>query len=236
MPVIHTHDIVSTDTPGCPPGATAYHLGVTDYARQERRRLADLLLQVGPDAPTLCTGWTTRDLAAHLVVRERRPDAMVGNLIPPLAGHGEHVRLAKAARPYSEVVWEVRNPPWWSPLSNPLTDELANALEFFIHHEDVRRGRPGWEPRVLDAGQRAAIWRAVKFTARVGLRRLHIPVLVCAPGLGQVTIGDAPSRATLSGDPGELALFVSGRQRASRVDVEAPLETAELLRTADLSA
>jgi uncharacterized protein (TIGR03085 family) len=170
----------------------------------------------------------------HLVVRERRPDAMVSNLIPALAGHGEHIRLAKAARPYSEVVWEVRNPPWWSPLSNPLTNELANGLEFFIHHEDVRRGSPGWEPRVLDAGQRAAIWRAVKFTARIGLRRLHIPVLLRAPGLGQVTIGGDPPWATLSGDPGELALFVSGRQRASRVDVEAPPATAELLRTADL--
>jgi uncharacterized protein (TIGR03085 family) len=117
-----------------------------------------------------------------------------------------------------------------------LTDELANALEFFIHHEDVRRGRPGWEPRVLDAGQRAAIWRAVRFTARVGLRRLHIPVLVRAPGLGEVTVGGGPPQATLSGDPGELALFVSGRQCACRVDVEAPPETAELLRTADLRA
>ncbi|MGD0448569.1 MAG: maleylpyruvate isomerase family mycothiol-dependent enzyme [Candidatus Dormibacteria bacterium] len=40
---------------------------------QERRELCDLLIQVGPDAPTLCEGWTTSDLAAHLVLRERFP-------------------------------------------------------------------------------------------------------------------------------------------------------------------
>jgi uncharacterized protein (TIGR03085 family) len=198
---------------------------VTDYARRERRDLADLLLAVGPDEPTLCAGWTTRDLAAHLVVRERQTFAA-------LLRRTERARLAKAARPYPEVVGEVRNPPWWSPLSNPLTDELVNAVEFFIHHEDVRRGRPGWEPRELDDGQRRALWRTVKFTARLGLRKLHVPVLVEAPGLGSVTIGDGAPGTTLTGEPGELALFVSGRQRAARVDVTG--DAAETLRTAAL--
>jgi uncharacterized protein (TIGR03085 family) len=207
---------------------------VTDYARRERRQLADLLLDTGPDAPTLCAGWTTRDLAAHLVVRERRPDAVATRLIPPLAGHAERVRRELAARPYAEVVALVRTPPWWSPLSNPLTDELFNGLEFFIHHEDVRRARPGWAPRPLDPGHQAALWRAVGFTARLGLRRLHLPVLVRAPGYGEVTVGDGTPQATLTGEPGELALFVSGRQRAARVTVEGPPEAVERLRTAAL--
>jgi uncharacterized protein (TIGR03085 family) len=205
---------------------------MTRYAQRERQQLADLFLEVGPDMPTLCTGWTTRDLAAHLVVRERRPDATATRLIPPLAGHASRVRQALAARPYAEVVAMVRNPPWWSLLSNPLTDELFNGLEFFIHHEDVRRGRPGWEPRVLDPGQNAALWRGVTFTARLGLRRLHIPVLVRAPGVGEVTVGGDTPRATLTGEPGELALFVSGRQRAARVQVDGPPDAAERLRTA----
>jgi uncharacterized protein (TIGR03085 family) len=206
---------------------------MTDYARQERSLLADLLLETGPDAPTLCAGWTTRDLAAHLVIRERRPDAAVSALIPPLAGHGEHVRKQKAAQPYEQVVAEVRDAPWWSPVSNPITDELANGLEFFIHHEDVRRGRPGWTPRVLDAGEQKAIWRTVKFTARLGLRKLHFPVLLRAPGFGEVAVGGEHPQATLTGEPGELALFVSGRQRAAKVEIDAPPETAEKLRTAD---
>jgi uncharacterized protein (TIGR03085 family) len=207
---------------------------VTDYARRERRQLADLLLATGPEAPTLCAGWTTRDLAAHLVVRERRPDAVATRLIPPLAGHAERVRRELAARPYAEVVALVRTPPWWSPLSNPLTDELFNGLEFFIHHEDVRRGRPGWAPRPLDPGHQAALWRAVGFTARLGLRRLHIPVLVRAPGFGELRVGGDRPRATLTGDPGELAIFVSGRQRAARVAVDGPPDAAERLRTAAL--
>jgi hypothetical protein len=37
---------------------------------RERLELCDLLLELGPDAPTLCEGWTTADLAAHLVLRE----------------------------------------------------------------------------------------------------------------------------------------------------------------------
>jgi uncharacterized protein (TIGR03085 family) len=221
------HNVASTT-------ATHRHTiaGVTAYARSERRQLADLLLATGPDAPTLCEGWTTRDLAAHLVVRERRPDASFGNLLPPLHGYAERVRQAVAARPYAEVVQEVRTPPWWSPISNPLTDELANGLEFFIHHEDVRRGAPGWEPRALDDGQRHALWRGVGFTARLGLRRLGIPVLVEAPGFGSVLVGRGEPLGTISGDPGELAVFLSGRQRAARVDVRG--EAADRLRTARL--
>ena len=207
---------------------------MTSYARRERSELADLLLRVGPDAPTLCAGWTARDLAAHLVIRERRPDASVAIVIPPLAGHGEHVRKQKAAQPYERVVAEVRNPPWWSPVSNRVTDARLNGLEFFIHHEDVRRGAPGWAPRVLDAGQQKAIWAAVRFTARLGLRRLHLPVLLRAPGFGEVRVGGDVPQATLTGEPGELALFVSGRQRAAKVDIDAAPETAEALRTAKL--
>jgi uncharacterized protein (TIGR03085 family) len=207
---------------------------MTNYARRERSELADLLLQAGPDAPTLCAGWTTRDLAAHLVVRERRPDASLTMLIPPLAGHGEHVRKAKAAQPYERVVAEVRTPPWWSAVSNPLTDEMFNTLEFFIHHEDVRRRAPGWEPRVLDAGEQKAIWKGVRFAARTGLRRLRVPMLLRAPGFGEVRVGDPEPQATLTAEPSELAMFVSGRQRAARVDIDAPPQTAERLRTARL--
>src|SRR5215210_3225922 len=45
---------------------------------RERAALADLLDELGPDAPTCCAGWTTAHMAAHLVVRDRRPDAMPG--------------------------------------------------------------------------------------------------------------------------------------------------------------
>lgn len=207
---------------------------MTDYARQDRRELADLLLRTGPDAPTLCEGWTTRDLAAHLVVRERRPDSSAGMLVRPLAAHGEKVRRAKAAEPYEKVVGEVRNPPWWSPLSNPLTDELVNGVEMFIHLEDVRRAAPGWEPRTLPPARQGALWRTVKVTGRMALRRLGIGVRILADGYGEFTVGTGEPQATISGEPGELAMFVSGRQRAARVTIDADPATADRLRTARL--
>jgi uncharacterized protein (TIGR03085 family) len=208
---------------------------VTAFARDERRRLADLLLQVGPDQPTLCAGWTTRDLAAHLVVRERRPDAAAGVIPPPLRGHGEKIRRAAAARPFPEIVAEVRNPPWWSPVSNPLVDELTNTVEFFIHHEDVRRGEDGWEPRDLAEDHARAIWRAVRFTGKMALRRVRMPVRVReANGYGEFAVGGESPQLTVVAPAGELALFLSGRQRACRAAVEGPAEQAERLRTAHL--
>jgi uncharacterized protein (TIGR03085 family) len=206
---------------------------VTSFARNERQQLADLMLRLGPDEPTLCTGWTTRDLAAHLVVRERRPDSAAGMIVPPLRGHGERIRLAKAARPFSEIVEEVRNPPWWSPISNPLLDELANAGELFIHHEDVRRGRDGWEPRDLGEPQARALWRGARLTGKLALRRVGFPVRVRSD-FGEFQVRDNP-RVTVIGPAGELALFLSGRQRAARVQVDGPAEQVSRLRTARLA-
>jgi uncharacterized protein (TIGR03085 family) len=212
----------------------AYDHGMTQYARNERRALADLLLAAGPDAPTLCEGWTTRDLAAHLVVRDRRADAAAGVLIPRFAAHTERLRRAVAAKAYPEVVDEVRKPPWWSPVSNPLTHEVANALEFFIHHEDVRRARPEWQPRTLGSDHQRALWGATKLTARMGLKKLHAPVAVRAPGFGTLQVGDGTPQATLVGEPGELVLFLSGRQRAARVQVEGAPELTKRLKSARL--
>jgi uncharacterized protein (TIGR03085 family) len=209
---------------------------VTAFAQRERQQLADLLLRAGPDEPTLCAGWTTRDLAAHLVVRERRPDSAAGLIVPPLRGYGERIRLAKAARPFPEIVAEIRNPPWWSPVSNPLLDELTNTAEFFIHHEDVRRGKDGWEPRDLDEPHARAIWRAAQFTGKMALRRVRMPVRIReASGFGEFTVGGESPQLTVIAPAGELALFLSGRQRAARADLEGPADQADRLRNARLA-
>lgn len=204
------------------------------YARAEREALADLMLELGPDAPTVNEGWTTRDLAAHLLVRERRPDAAGGILLPPLRGYGETVRRRVAAGPYADLVARVRRPPLWSPVSNPLTDELVNGLEFFIHHEDVRRAQAGWLPRDLPARQQAALWKRVAVLARVALRRFPADLLIQAPGYGERGVGRGGERLRVVGAPGELVLFISGRQRVARVQVDGPAEPAERLRAASL--
>jgi uncharacterized protein (TIGR03085 family) len=90
-------------------------------AQRERQTLCDLFVELGADAPTLCEGWQTADLAAHLVVRERRPDSGPGLVWPPLAGHTEKVRQAARNRAsWDELVATVRPGPRFS--SVPLTE------------------------------------------------------------------------------------------------------------------
>jgi uncharacterized protein (TIGR03085 family) len=206
---------------------------MTNYARSEREQLADLLTSTGPDAPTLCEGWTTRDLAAHIVVRERRPDSALGLLIKPLAGAGERVRLARAALPYEELIAQLRTPPVWSPISNPLVDPLANTMEMFIHHEDVRRGAAGWEPRALDRGLATTLHRNLKLIIRGSLRRLGISAEITATGFPPIRTGGEP-QVRITGDVGETAVFFFGRQRASRASVDGDPALAERLRKARL--
>jgi hypothetical protein len=87
---------------------------------------------------------------------------------------------------------------------------------------------------VLDTGAQQALWKSVRLISRLGMRKLGFPVLLRAPGFGAVTIGGDDPRATLTGDPGELTMFASGRQRASRVEIEGAPEAMERLRTARL--
>src|SRR5690348_16386408 len=123
------------------------------YAQIERSAFADALVAAGPSAPTLCEGWNTSDLAAHVIVRERRPDAAPGVFLSFLAGWTERIRTGcRDGHTYPELVHLVRNPPRWTPMAVPALDEATNTIEFFVHTEDVRRAAPGWEPRVLEPG------------------------------------------------------------------------------------
>ena len=119
-------------------------------AQRERAALVETMRAVGPDAPTLCEGWKTRDLAAHLMIREYRPDAAPGIMIPFFASRTAKVQNEVAERTdWDELVDKVASgPPVYSPLK--LLDPLVNVAEMFIHHEDVRRAQPDWEPRVLE--------------------------------------------------------------------------------------
>jgi uncharacterized protein (TIGR03085 family) len=203
-------------------------------ARIERAALCDLFEEVGPERPTLCTGWTTRDLAAHLVVREHRPDAAAGIIVKPLAAHLERVRIETAERPYEDLVRTLRTPPVWSLGAIGPLDRATNTLEFFIHHEDVRRGLPGWEPRPLSREYGKALWSAVLGAARLGLRRLPFGVEISAPGYGTAKAGRGDVAVEVKGDPGELAMFLSGRQRAADVELTGPEELTARLRKARL--
>lgn len=191
-----------------------------NHARDERSALCDSFDALGPDAPTLCTGWTTYDLAAHLVLRERRPDAMGGIALKPLAGYTASVQNGlKAKHPYPELVGLVRKPGGVYGLL-PSLDEAVNMLEFFVHHEDVRRAQPSWEPRALPADLDRLIWARVSSGARLMLRKSPVGVVLHRLG-GGVAVGGSRQgpRVEVTGTASELLMFCFGRQEHARVEL-----------------
>ena len=195
------------------------------FPDRERAELADLLAAVGPDAPTLCGGWTTAQLAAHIVVRDRRPDALAGygleeaGMGGPLAAwsHRQEDRL-RASTPYAEVVAKLRSgPPRWSLLAMPVLGPLLNTAEFAIHHEDVRRARPGWQVRDLPRAVQDQLWSASAFYARRAAGRRGLVLRrTDAPGVER-RLGNGGR--TVEGEPMELLLWAAGRRDVARVEV-----------------
>ena len=197
------------------------------HARDERAALCDLLAKLGPDQPTLCAGWQTADLAAHLVLRERRPDAGAGVMGGPLAGYTRRVQDRLLARtPFAQLVEMIRTgPPRLSMFALPGMDERANAVEYFVHHEDIRRAQPTWEPRQISADLADDLWRRLRL-ARLLLRGAPVGIeLVRAdggdrPGRVRITARARTPVVTVTGDPAELTLWTMGRTSAARVRLD----------------
>ncbi len=192
---------------------------MTSYSRAERNALCDLLDELGPAAPTLCEGWTTSDLAAHLFIRERRPLAAPGILLAPLAQLVERsMRGAQAKHGYAELVAAVRGgPPIWSAYR--LADEQLNLLEHFVHLEDVRRAQPDWEPRELSQSMQDALWKRLAAMLRLRSSKGRVGVLIQRTDNGEtLQIKAGPSPITITGEPSELVLYAYGRKTAARVD------------------
>ncbi|MET8140239.1 TIGR03085 family metal-binding protein [Sphaerisporangium sp. NPDC005288] len=207
------------------------------HARAERAALCDLLDHLGPDAPTLCAGWATADLAAHLVLRERRIDAAGGIVLKPLAGYTARVQEGvKSGRSYPELVDAVRQgPPPWSPYGFlPGVDALVNTLELLVHHEDVRRAQPGWEPRELPADLTETVWKRVSSGARMMLRRSPVGVVLRLPDGRKAGGKKAEPHVIVTGEPVELLLFAFGRQEHARVAYEGDQPSIDRLRQAHL--
>lgn len=180
-------------------------------AQRERSALVSTFRKVGPQAPTLCAGWNTTHLAAHIVVRERRIDATAGIAVPLLAGYTAKVQ-DKVARSNSwdALVDKVASgPPIYSPFK--LLDPIANLGEMFIHHEDVRRAIDGWEPRVLDDSTAGQLRRQLGLMSRVMLSKLPAEVVLQTPAGDRIARIGRGDSVIITGEPQELLLFVAGR-------------------------
>lgn len=204
---------------------------MSTHAKRERLLLADLLEAAGPDAPTLCEGWRTRDLAAHVVVRERRPDAAAGSLVPALKDRQDRVQAEFADKPYDELIRLIRTgPPKFSPFAIKQVDEGANVVEFYVHAEDVRRAQPHWSARELDPVFSDALWSRLERTARLLGRKAPVGLVLRRPDGQTVVAHKGAPVVTASGEPGELTMYLYGRQDSAKVALDGEPQAIERLR------
>ena len=94
-------------------------------------------------------------------------------------------------------------------------DELANGGEMFIHHEDARRGQPEWKPRVFDSATTATLAGMVDSgMSKLMLRNSPVGVQAKLSTGRTVELKKGPKTVTVSGEPGEILLYLSGRPTA----------------------
>jgi uncharacterized protein (TIGR03085 family) len=200
-----------------------------EILRAERTSMCDTFSAVGADAPTLCEGWTTADLAAHLIVREHRPDALPGVLIDrgPFARHTTNLMEAAKSKGYGAMIETLRAGPPLLYRVGP--GAFANVVENWIHHEDVRRAN-GNGPRPADPEVDAFLWRTLGLSGRMSARKIKPFGLELEAGNGRRRVArDAEPRVVIHGAPGELVLYFAGRKGAAQVDIEGPEEAVRAL-------
>ena len=202
-----------------------------ELAAAERSAVIETLEKVGPGAPTLCEGWTTDDLLAHLLVRERDPVGAPGILVPALGGWTERRMEVAKRQGYAANLARLRSSP--GPLDR-LMPATASAAEHFVHTEDARRAN-GEDPRPAVAAREDLLWRWLGIVGRLFVRRVPAGVQLRTEDGRSRTLKKAPATAALTGAPSELLLYLSGRRLAARVSISGAADAAAALRGADLS-
>ena len=204
-------------------------------AQTERDALCDLALQLGEGEPTLCGDWTVKDLVVHLLVRERSP-AAAGIVLKPLDRLTDLESRRFAARDFGMLVEKLRGgPPVWSPYALPKLDTVFNTLEYFVHHEDIRRAQDGWEPRQLDDRTQDVLWKMIRVGGKALVRSAAVGVTLERSDTGErAVLKEATEQVVVRGLPAELVMFVFGRQEQSRVELQGSDQAVRRLTGADL--
>jgi len=184
-------------------------------AAGERAALVALLEDTGPDAPTLCGDWTTHDLAAHLVVRDSQPLALPGLVVPVLHAVTAAYERRARRRPYDDLVAALRTGP--PPLSPAQLGDLAELHEWYVHHEDVRRRvAPG--TRATSAALQDGLWARLAVLGPVLALRAHgLGLVLATPDGRRRRVRRGGAETVLTGEPGELLLWMFGRKAAADV-------------------
>ena len=206
---------------------------------RERDELCNLFLELGPAAPTLCEGWSTTDLAAHLVVRERdlrsAPGILLGDRFPALERYTTELMDRAEEKGYEYLVARVRSGPPPGPFRLRRLRTVVNLNEFYVHHEDVRRANGG-RPRPDRPDLQDALWSVLGKSARLQLHRLKgVGVDYIRSDSGErINARKGEPLARLVGLPGELALLLSGRREAAQVEVQGDAEAVATFEAAKL--
>lgn len=201
------------------------------WAQHERTAALAALTELGPDAPTLCEGWATKDMAAHLYVRERRPDAALGVLpLGPLSAYTDRV-MASVLRvhSYADLLDRLRTAPAYVKALQ--LDEFLNTVEFFVHTEDVRRAND-LPARTLPDELEVVLWQRLRRQGRMLFRNAEVRVRLRPTAGEPVEVGpkDAAETVELKGRPGELLLFGFNRKDAADVELVGTTGGVDALR------
>jgi len=193
-------------------------------SKSERQGLVETLKALGPDAPTLCEGWMTKHLLAHLIMRETEPVNASGILLKGRQKQTQN-RLEELSTHFESNLSKLKSgPPLWNPMR--YLDKWVNALEMLIHHEDVLRAQPNWQRRKFTDSETKELDFLLKIAPRFLVRGAKVvPTLV---------VGDLQSsgRIILRGDQVDLLLFLAGRQSASNVSIEGDeLDVADFMKS-----
>jgi uncharacterized protein (TIGR03085 family) len=203
-------------------------------ARRERHELCDLALILGEDAPTLCGGWSVKELVTHLLVRETRPWSAAGIMVPALSGLTERAMERMGRTDFGVLVERLRD-PGLTPYRLRPVEVAFNTLEYFVHHEDVRRAQPGSEPRSLSRDDLDLLWRLGRGSGRLMARRLDVPLRIRRTDTGaEATLKGGDDPVVVGGPPGEVVLFLFGREFARDLTFDGPAAAVAEVRGAEL--
>lgn len=204
-------------------------------AQVERAALCDVALQVGEDQPTLCGDWTVKDLVVHLLVREGSP-AAAGIVVPGLSRLTDLEMRRVRRRDFAVLVEKLRSgPPVYSPYAVPKLDAMFNTLEFFVHHEDIRRAQPSWSPRTLDDAEEKQLWSMLRTAAKALTRGAPVGVTLENSVTGSRAVAKPGTPAvTVRGLPSEVTLYVFGRSAQAQVELLGDDDAVARLRDTSL--
>ena len=182
----------------------------------QRRALADLLEGLSADEwrrPSLCDGWTVRQVAAHVAL-QNTTWAMMPRVVRDLVRHGGmngaiHAMACRHAElPVEVIVSEIRDRIGvWRPL--PSVTFRETAIDYVVHGQDIAipLGRTLEMPRDLAVVAADRVWsRSRMFHARKRLAgyRFVADDAPWAAGSGQ----------EVRGPIGVLLLLLTGRPAA----------------------